>query len=85
MNTAQSVQSAVHFDMFLNITGATGIALLHCVNTDVATLRCDVYELYRVISGDMFLNVTSATSSEEGAVDLPGAQARSKAPDVLNS
>ena len=38
-----------------------------------------------VISGDMFLNVTGATSSEEGAVDLPGAQARSKAPDVLNS
>ena len=47
MNTAQSVQSAVHFDMFLNVTGATGIAVLHCVNTDVATLRCDVYELYR--------------------------------------
>ena len=37
-----------------------------------------------VISGDMFMNVTSATSSEEGAVDLPGAKARSEAPDVLN-
>ena len=27
--------------------------------------------------------VTSAAGSEEGAVDLPGAEARSKAPDVL--
>ena len=26
---------------------------------------------------------TSAAGSEEGAVDLPGAEARSKAPDVL--
>ena len=29
------------------------------------------------------MKVTSATSSEEGAVDLPGAEARSQAPDVL--
>ena len=31
----------------------------------------------------MVVMCTGAASSEEGAVDLPGAEARSQAPDVL--